>query len=43
MPSSENPSGFPTGLGYRQVHAEVAIAKDEGFRVECRWEPRVGN
>jgi hypothetical protein len=32
----------PTGPSYRQVYAEVITARDEGSRVEYRWEPRVG-
>jgi hypothetical protein len=30
------------GPGFRQVHAGMAIAKDEGSRVKSRWGPRVG-
>jgi hypothetical protein len=39
--SSGGPSGPPTGLSYRQVYAEVITARDEGSRVEYRWEPWV--
>jgi hypothetical protein len=42
LPSSVNPSGFPTGPVFQQVHAGMATAKDEGSRVKCRWGPRVG-
>jgi hypothetical protein len=36
-----NPSGLPTGPDFRQVHAEMVTAKDEGSLVKRRWEPRV--
>jgi hypothetical protein len=42
MPSSGNPSGFPTGPGCRQVHAEVATAKDEGPVSNADGDPGSG-
>jgi hypothetical protein len=36
------PFRIPPGPGYRQVHAEVTTARDEGSRVKCRWEPWAG-
>jgi hypothetical protein len=42
LPSPRNPSGLPTGPDFRQVHAEMATAEDEGSLVKRRWEPRVG-
>jgi hypothetical protein len=41
LPSSGNPSRLPTGPDFRQVHAEMATAEDEGSLVKHRWEPRV--
>jgi hypothetical protein len=42
LPSPGNPSGLPTGPDFRQVHAEMVKAEDEGSHVKRRWEPRVG-
>jgi hypothetical protein len=41
LPSTGNPSWLPTGLDFKQVHVEMAIAEDEGSLVKRRWEPRV--
>jgi hypothetical protein len=30
------------GPGFRQVHAGMATAKDEGSCVKCRWDPGSG-
>jgi hypothetical protein len=42
LPSPRNPSGFPAGPDFRQVHAEMATAEDEGSLVKHIWGPRVG-
>jgi hypothetical protein len=42
MPSLRRPFWTPMGPSYRQVYAEVITARDEGSRVEYRWDPRVG-
>jgi hypothetical protein len=42
LPPPRNPFGLPAGPDFRQVHAEMATAEDEGSLVERRWEPKVG-
>jgi hypothetical protein len=42
LPSPGNPSRLPMGPDFRQVHAEMSTAEDEGSLIKRRWEPRVG-
>jgi hypothetical protein len=42
LPSPGNPYGLPMGPDFRQVHAKMATAINEGSLIERRWEPKVG-
>jgi hypothetical protein len=42
LPSPGNPSGLPTGPDFRQVHAEMATAEDEGSLSNADGNPGSG-